>query len=234
MDDDGEGGGEGGAKETPEAVKAFAAVEGDDARKAAFAALSDDDKKLVAEALTDEERKLLGIEKPNAAAGAKTYEAFKMPEGVEVDGAMMEKAQKVFSGLNLDQAGAQQLVDFYNNEVGAMVKKASEAPYDLWRDTQKQWVDQVHDDKELGGPALDATKANAARAINALCSKEEAKALRDTLKFTGVTNNPEVLRFFARVGKRISEGQFAGGDMPAGTPKQAHEVMYPTTVKASE
>lgn len=216
------------------AVEAFAKVEGDDARKAAYAALSDADKATAAAALDDAGRAALGIEKAAAADGAITYTDFKMPDGVTIDGPLMDKAKAKFVEQGLSQDQAQAMVDFYAGDIGKMVQEVAQKPYDLWRDTQNTWIDEVHADPEIGGAKLQVAKANAAKAIDALCSPEEAKALRETLKWTGVTNNPAIFRFMSRVGAKISEGRYVGGDPPAATPKQQHEIMYPTTVKAAE
>lgn len=214
-------------------LEGFTKAEGVDARKQAWEKLNDAEKAKAAEGLTDEQRKELGIEK-KPAEGEVTYTDFTMPEGVNVDAPMMDKAKGIFAAQKLTQEQAQAMVDFYAGDVATLIKTEAEKPYQLWRDTQSTWIDEVHKDPELGGDKNQAARANAARAIDTLLSKDEAKAARDALAFTGATNNPHIFRLIARAGAKISEGRYVGGEAPAPAPKTAAEVMYPTTVKSAE
>lgn len=214
-------------------MEAFTKAEGADARKQAWEKLNDAEKAKAAEGMTDEQREELGVEK-KPADGAVTYTDFKLPDGVKVDGPLMEKATAIFKERKLDQDTAQALVDFYAGDVTELIAKEAAKPYELWRDTQNEWIEEVHKDSELGGAKNQAARSNAARAIDTLLSKEEAAATRAALTFTGATNNPHIFRLISRMGAKISEGRYVGGEAPAPAPKQAHEVMYPTTVKGAE
>lgn len=232
--DGGEEGGTGtGADVDAGRLDAFAKAEGADARREAWGKLNDAEKAKAGEGLTDEERKALGVE--DKTDGAVTYQDFKLPDGVKVDDGLMGKAKDTFAKAGLSQEQAQAVIDLYAGDVHGAIKQAAEQPYQLWRDTQNQWIEQVHKDPELGGANLQQAKANAARAIDMLCTTaDERKALRAALTFTGATNHPDIVRFFARVGAKVSEGSFVAGKGATPAPKAPHEVMYGTTVRAVE
>ncbi len=214
-------------------LEGFTKAEGADARKQAWEKLNDAEKAKASEGMSEEDRKALGLEtKP--ADGAITYTDFKVPEGMTVDKALMDKAAEKFKAQGLNQDQAQAMVDFYAGDVAELIRVEAQKPYDLWRDTQNQWIESVHADAELGGAKNQKARADAARAIDTLMSKEEAAEVRAALTFTGATNNPAIFRLLARAGAKISEGRFVGGDPPAPAPKAQHEIMYPTTVKAAE
>lgn len=145
--------------------------------------------------------------------------SFNLPDGVQVDDATMEEARGLFAEAKLPQAAAQRFVDFYADKMRAV----AEAPYKAWAETQEQWVREVNRDAEIGGARLKAALSAAGRAIDAFGSPR----LREVLTFTGAGNHPEIVRFFARVGKAISEdGHIPGA--AARVHRTAAEVMYPT------
>lgn len=227
LDDDGAGTGTGAPEIDAARMEAFSKAEGADARKEAFEKLNDAEKAKAAEGMSEEDRKALGIEAEKGDGEAPAYTEFKMPEGMQVDAPTLDKAKGLFAKHGLSQEVAQEFVDLYAGEVGEKLKAATQAPYDLWRDTQQEWIDAVHSDAELGGDKHQAARANAARFIDTMCkTPEERKALRAALTFTGATNNPEIFRAFSRAGASISEGRFVAGQGATPAPKAPHEVMY--------
>ena len=52
-------------------------------------------------------------DKDKKAGAPEKYEAFKVPDGVQVDEAALKEFEPMARGLNLSQEQAQQLVDFY-------------------------------------------------------------------------------------------------------------------------
>ena len=78
----------------------------------------------------------------------------------------------------------------------------------------------------LDGSRLKATIEAAGKAID----RFGTPGLREVLNFTGAGNHPEVVRFFARIGRAISEDQ----PVPAGRVRMARsaaEMMFPTMQK---
>lgn len=88
-----------------------------------------------------------------------------------------------------------------------------------------EWIAAVKNDKEFGGSALNANLAIAKKGLDAFGSD----ALKDILESTGLGNNPEVIRFFWKVGQAVSEDTFAQrstGTRPA-SDDERFKAMYP-------
>lgn len=155
------------------------------------------------------------------------YTDFTLPEGVEVNAEVMSAFKEAAAGAKLSQEQAQGFVDMYQKALN----EASTKPYEAWRDTQKQWQDTIKADPEFGGAKLEAETLPAiARAIQQFTPNADAqKALRQAFSFTGAGNNPEVIRFIARIGKTLAEGTHVGGS-PAGGDggKSAAAKLYPS------
>jgi hypothetical protein len=150
---------------------------------------------------------------------APDYAVFDLPEGVQVDDATLDAARGLFAEAKLPQEAAQRFVDFYADRIRAV----AEAPHKVWAQTQEQWVREVNRDAEIGGDRLKGALNAAGRAIDAFGSPR----LREVLTFTGAGNHPEVVRFFARVGKAISEDGHIPGSA-ARAHRSAAEIMFPT------
>src|SRR5271165_4205707 len=62
----------------------------------------------------------------------------KIPDGMALDGKTSTEVDSLFRDAGLSNAKAQKFVDFYESKT----KEAMEAPYQLWLDTQSEWVDK--------------------------------------------------------------------------------------------
>lgn len=168
-------------------------------------------------------------DKDDAPKGApEAYVDFALPEGVTVDAERMAGFQALAKELDLPQERAQQLVDFH---VGEMRKSAA-APYQAWADTQTKWQSEVKADPELGGANFKETKRAAAALLTPgennpfIKTAAEATAFREALEFTGMSNNPAMVRIARRVGMTLLEaGPVEGGKNPDAK-LRASEVMY--------
>lgn len=139
-------------------------------------------------------------------ADAVTYTAddFTMPEGMEVDEAMMSEFLDIanneeLSGKDRDQA----LVDLYAKKM----QQAAEQQQEAWDNVRKDWQDQVKEDKDLGGKNLDKTKATSVQVLSEYGSPE----LMEFLENYGMLDHPDMLRFLVKVGATTSEDQAAHG-----------------------
>ncbi len=139
-----------------------------------------------------------------------SYTDFVVPEGARADGKMSGEFKALAQELGLNQEGAQKLVDLYAST------------HRQWGETQSQWQNQAKTDREYGGIHLTKSIATAAKAIDAFGGKD----LRAALEQTGAGNHPEVIRFFYRVGKSISEDGLVSARSAAASRSPA-EIMYP-------
>jgi len=169
--------------------------------------------------------------KPDPATGAPAaYEAFKVPEGFNLDPAVATEAGELFKSLNLSQKQAQSLIDFH----AAKTAEAAEAPFKLWTETQKQWQDEVKADPEIG-KKLPEVKTTVARAIDGLGDPKLAAEFRKAMDVTGAGNNPAFIRAFYKLAQKVTEGHIVtngkpsplGQTAPDAAPKSASGTFYP-------
>jgi hypothetical protein len=150
---------------------------------------------------------------------AVAYEPFELPQGVEIDTAALEEAQSLFAEARLSQPQAQKLVDLYAGKMNELVQRQISAA----ESRQKAWVAEVKSDPELGGRRFEQARAAAQKAL----SRFGTPQLRRTLDELGVSNSPQLFRFFVRVGQAVSEDSWVGARSSAGRPSAA-EALYPT------
>lgn len=165
---------------------------------------------------------------PKVVGAPEKYADFKLPDGVKLDATEVTDLQTYAKTHNLTQEQAQALVDRTLKTRGdteaSVIAKQQEAVKQLATD----WKTQTQADKEIGGDNLTATLATAVKARDAFGSPELIRILNDS----GMGNHPEVVRFFAKVGKAMSEDKFVQGSANSGTaanPEAARAArMYPS------
>jgi hypothetical protein len=155
----------------------------------------------------------------------KPYNELKLPEGMPADQPAFADFKEAALDLGVEPAKAQKLID----TVAPKMKEAIEAPYNLWADTQVEWVDTIKKDPELGGAKLEENLAVAALALDKYGTPEESVALRKALAFTGAGNNPEIFRWMLRVGKTLKEGTPVQARAAASEKPSLASRMYPSS-----
>jgi len=95
------------------------------------------------------------------------------------------------------QEVAQEYIDLY----AKTVKEAADRPYQMWRDTQKGWQDEVMADQEMGGKNFDEVR----RVIGSALSEYGDPGVRTALDFTRAGNNPAIIRTLFRMSKALAE-----------------------------
>lgn len=155
--------------------------------------------------------------------GAPEKYEFKVPDGVQLDEALITEFTPVAKELNLDNASAQKLVDLYTKTRAADTQKL----YDAWAQTHEKWVGDAKADKEFGGANFDANIAIAKKAMTAAVLGGGEK-LVEALNATGAGNHPEVIRFFYKVGKLMSDDKFDTGKSQSGAPVDKAAALYPS------
>jgi len=182
--------------------------------------------------LANQSGESLANQKPAAdtPAGAPTeYAQFTVPEGYELDATVSTEASKIFKELNLPQAAAQRLVDFYT----AKTTESANQPYQAWNDMQEKWVTQVKNDPQMG-PRLNEIKTTISRAIDGLNDPKLAQDFREAMDFTGAGNNPAFIKAFWKLSEKLTEGGHVSGNGPSpqgqrrqGEVPSAARAMYP-------
>ena len=141
-----------------------------------------------------------GKDAPKAeAVGAPEKYEFKAPEGKNFDNEVISTYSQVARELNLSQDSAQKMLD----TLGPKLAERQMAQIDSIR---QGWVDSSRIDKEFGGESLDKNMSVAKKALDTFGTPE----LRTVLNQSGLGNHPEIIRFFFRAGKSISEDGYVG------------------------
>jgi len=124
----------------------------------------------------------------------------------------------------LKQEAAQEYVDLY----AKTVKSAADKPYQIWRDTQKEWQNEVMADSELGGKNFD----NVRRVVGSALAEYGDPGVKTALDFTGAGNNPAIIRTFYRMARALAEpGPVAAEPPRSMKPDSPGAAMYPHLVK---
>jgi len=170
---------------------------------------------------TVDTKTLAGSDATTEPKAVETPEAYdiKVPDGMELDQAMMEAFTPVFKELGITQEQAQKLADTYAPLIANKTEEARQQALKEYQETVEGWKKDTI--KELG---VDSAKklAYAAKARMKF-GDEEFKEMVNEL---GVGNHPALVRFLIKVGQSISEDKF-----PDSTEKGKSDplkVMYPT------
>ncbi|XAI96398.1 hypothetical protein [Microcystis phage Mel-JY33] len=149
-----------------------------------------------------------------------------LPEGVELDQQLAEAAFPVFKELGITTGQAQKLAEMFSTYRQA----DAQAVVDEWKTTQKGWVDTAKADPEYATDGWDAATQIANRALKQYGTPELAKTLRET----GMGNHPDLIRFFYRIGKGISDDQTDTGEGKRGSEIPPEERLYGKTTPTSK
>lgn len=129
------------------------------------------------------------------------YEAFKVPDGVDVDKEKVDKFTKAIGEHRLPQEVAQQLFDMHVAEVKSIADKLSTQQWSVYNETRKEWRNQVMSDPEIGGSGHQTAMKIIAEARDHLVPESERAAFNEMLNITGVGDNLAFLKPLYRAGK---------------------------------
>lgn len=153
-------------------------------------------------AASTEEGKAGEGEKPTTGA-PEAYEDFKVPEGVALDTEVTTEFKTLAKELDLSQENAQKLTDLATK----LSAKHQGQMADVLKQAAADWTQAAQTDKEFGGEKLNENLSVAKKARDTFGTPE----LTQLLDESGLGNHPEVIRFFYRTGKAISEDGFVPG-----------------------
>ena len=153
------------------------------------------------------------------AVGAPEKYEFKPPEGKNFDNEIITTYSQVARELNLSQASAQKMLD----TLGPKIAERQMAQIDSIR---QGWVDSSRIDKEFGGESLDKNMSVAKKALDTFGTPE----LRTVLNQSGLGNHPEIIRFFYRAGKAISEDGYVGSSSGSSSKGQPQDFASQASI----
>lgn len=162
------------------------------------------------------------------------YEAPKLPDGVTLDGKMLAKVDKEFGDFQnankVDHAAMQTLRQKMVNEglalQAAAVQQYQEYSQTIWSRKKEAWINEFKSDPELGGSRANTTLVDVKSLIHETLGKERTDKFMADLDMTGMSSNPEFLRVFAKLARRVAEPQPVAA-FPASTPAASKMLAEP-------
>ena len=146
---------------------------------------------------------------------------FQLPEGMELDAGMLEKATGFMEGLSHEQQ--QGLVSLYAEQMQAFQQEQ----HDIFDKTVDDWKAQTIADKDIGGDKFEENIAIAREALDKVGTPELATLLTDY----GLGNHPEIVRAFVKVGQMLREDNPGATGAPPTKPQDRASILYPNDRK---
>lgn len=168
---------------------------------------------------------LAATAKAEADKAAAAFEAWKptLPEGVQVDAAVMGEFKPLLKELGLKPEQAQKLVDFDQKQQAAARSNAEKV--------RAGWVDELKADKDFGGAKFDASVQEARKAM--VFAEAKVPGFKKFLAESGLENQPFLVKAFRAIGAGLAEdaiGAAGAGAADAATDEKAlQRAMYPNT-----
>lgn len=121
-----------------------------------------------------------------------------LPEGMAIDTQLFDSVKEIGTKYNIPKEAMQEMVDGYAKRIA----DADTALQNQWAEVERGWKDTAKTDKEIGGDKFDTNVEKAKRAVSTFGTPE----LKEALEQSRMGNHPEIIRIFARIGEKISEG----------------------------
>lgn len=154
-------------------------------------------------------------EQADKPAGAPEQYDFQSPEGLTLDGTVLEQFSAAAKEMDLPQDKAQLMLD-------KMAPVLAQRQAEQIQAVRAEWADTSRADKEFGGDKLGESLATAKKAMDAFATPE----LRTLLDESGLGNHPEVIRLFYRTGKAMSEDSLVTGAPGKGQAQKDPRNLY--------
>ena len=156
------------------------------------------------------------------AGAPEEYAEFTAPEGVELNQDALNELKTVAKEMDLSQEKAQRFVDLGAKMLADNAAKAAEDQRAQWDSTREGWVKELKSDGEFGGDKFEANVKLAQQAVRNFGSESLVKYLEET----GLGDNPEIVKMFARMGKLTGEDR-SGEGVPKGA-SSIEDSFFPT------
>jgi hypothetical protein len=178
------------------------------------------------------------VDKPLAGAPEK-YEAWKVPEGYELDAGLVEEASPIFRKAGLSQEQTQELVDFYAKHSIKSAEEVAAANNKAFWDARRAWREELkNDDMTKGLVGTDGNHGPDSPLIKtiseAMIGLQNPKLVQDfkaAMELTGAGDHPAFVKVLYSLAKQVTEGtSYANGGVPKPDkerPKSAAAAIFP-------
>ncbi|MEW7988263.1 MAG: hypothetical protein AB2799_20925 [Candidatus Thiodiazotropha sp.] len=170
-----------------------------------------------------------GGDNDQSEGAPENYEAFNLPEGYSLEGERLDSFTEFAKTNNLTQESAQKAVDLYLS----MQKQDAEAQDKAYVDLQAEWQNTLNESPYMkAGEGFEANVARVNKGVNIVQDllngdmKDDAPALADMLKETGMGNHPAVNFMFMTLEKHLGEDGFVGSKHSASQQRSREEKFY--------
>jgi len=136
------------------------------------------------------------------------YGVFDIPDGLEVEPEVFQKAVDIFAENGLSKEASQKLIDISAAEILKMQENWFAFQKETWAEVNKQWAGEWKADSQIGAGQFDTSKALAQKMLLDFGgTKEQIEKLIGRLKLTGMGNDVNLARVLVNIGKRLEEGR---------------------------
>ena len=142
----------------------------------------------------------------------------KMPEGSPLGSDAIEKIVSLSKERGLSNEQAQAVLERESEAVSSFAANQKEQ----YEQRASAWVDEVKNDKEIGGEKFNENIAHAQRVLKRFGNDALTKVLNET----GLGNYPELVRFCTKIGKAMSEDKLVGAGSNTGGSQSMEELFY--------
>ena len=149
------------------------------------------------------------------------YEAFTVPDDIEVDEAFQSQFTEAARAADLSQAEAQGFVDLYIDGL----EKMEQSQQGRWEEVKSHWAKQAAELDELRGD--DGTADEAFGVSRRVAEKLGGDELMEALTLTGAGSHPQVVLAFNRLSKLVLADGFVVGD-PGEQKASGARRMFPS------
>jgi hypothetical protein len=173
---------------------------------------------LLAAAKTPEEKAAAeaAVKAAETPAAAVEYKDFTLPEGAQIDDVIMGEFKQFGQDNKLTQEQMQGVLN--------LQQKLNERTVEMVKATREGWRQEAKNDKEFGGAKFDQSMVAVAKARDAFA----AQPLIELFDNYGLSDHPEVLRHFYKLGQKISEDSATttGDSTVQSEEPSAAEILY--------
>lgn len=164
--------------------------------------------------------------KPEEVPGApEAYEAFTLPEGTELDEAVMPDVHALFKELGLPQDKAGEVLGkllAIQEKLNGTPEQQQEAMHQKVSELNAGLAEQCKALPGIGGENFNQSLETASKVMLAFGTPE----LRDLVTYTAVGSHPEFFKFIHAIGSKMSPDVFEHGGESAKTSQRPADVMF--------
>lgn len=164
-----------------------------------------------------------------------TFEAFKLPDGMTVDGGKLGEFTKELAEFETrtkaDHASMQEfgqkLMDRHVAEVQGTVERLNDYYKSAFEKQRNDWKEAFEKDSEIGGNRAETSVNAALQFIRTHGGTEAHQAeFRALMDSTGVGNHPALIRILAKANAVLGEGKPLPGVKPPAAPQGKAQRRY--------